>query len=107
MSYPAYMAFSGEPDLTLTSWRVYMTLQPPFLDFVEPRPVKIELLHEALKFQRKRQHSVGRQHVRAAVVWLIARGYLVECGRDSRGVRLLRLAYAVERPATTPTQRTA
>lgn len=68
-----------------------MHLRPPTLHFTEPREKKIWTLAAEL-------HMSPRK-VRDALDWLTARGFLVEHGRDSRGVRRLSIAYAVERPA--------
>lgn len=91
MSYPAYEAFGKEIGPGYATWRVYMALQPPKLDFAVPKDIKTAALAQELR--------MGRQHVRNAITRLIALGYLIEHGRDTRGVRSLRLAYALSQAA--------
>lgn len=104
MSFPSYAAFAKDSGITLTRWRVYMTLQPPFLDFLQPRAVKIVVLAEALRFEGRRhgrrRTGASREDVGAAVDWLVQRGYLTEHGRDARGVRCLTITYAL--PVSAP-----
>jgi hypothetical protein len=38
---------------------------------------------------------MGRRHVIKGLDWLIDHGYLIQHGRDPKGVRSLRLAYAI------------
>lgn len=85
VSYPAFEAFSRVVDHRRAVRRVYQALQPPRLDFALARPVKtIGLAHEL---------KLNPRDVRAALNRLIGDGYLIEHGRDRRGVRSLRLAY--------------
>lgn len=91
MSYPAYDAIGHEIGLGYARWRVYMALQPPTLDFVTPKDVKIAWLCAELRMSPRKAID--------AVNWLTERGYLVAHGRGARGVRSLRLAYSVDRAA--------
>lgn len=68
-----------------------MALQPPLLHFVDRRDVKLAWLVEEL--------HMGRRQVIQALAWLVTHGYVVEHGRDPKGVRSLTLAYALERAA--------
>lgn len=89
MSFPAYDSFGKEIGRGFAVWRVYMALQPPTLDFVKPKDVKVISLANHLR--------MGRRHVSAAILWLIEHGYVVEHSRDAKRVRSLTLAYALER----------
>jgi hypothetical protein len=64
-----------------------MALQPPLLDFAVPRDIKAVWL--------ARELGMGRRHVIKGLDWLIDHGYLIQHGRDPKGVRSLRLAYAI------------
>lgn len=92
LSYPAFSQFGKDIRCGFAAWRVYMALQPPVLDFVEAREVKVWYLRETLHMS---PNSVVR-----SLNWLVECGYLIDAGRVSRGVRTFRLAYQV---ATSPT----
>ena len=85
--YPAYSAFAKDVDIGFARWRVYMALQPPVLDFMRPVDIKIGALARSIPLHRDK--------VRDALNWLTKAGYIVEHGRNSRGVRQLTIAYAV------------
>ena len=91
MSYPAYDAIGHEIGLGYARWRVYMALQPPTLDFVTPKDVKIAWLCAELRMSPRKAID--------AVNWLTERGYLVERSRSAHGVRALTLAYALGKAA--------
>lgn len=85
--YPAFASFGDDPGRTHARWAVYMAVQPPVLSHSLPRPLKLEVI-------------CSRAHVRWATAsevraWLIKRGYLVEHGRDGRGMPLVTLAWAI------------
>lgn len=89
MSYPAYDQLPLEIGRGFATWRVYMALRPPRLDFTQPTEVKVWAIAEEL--------SMSPRKVRAGLDWLVDRGYLIAHGRGTRRVRSLRLAYAVQR----------
>lgn len=87
MTYPALQAFARDPGRTEARWAVLMAVQPPLLDFAQPKPLKLEVI-------------CTRAHVRWATAsevraWLIKQGYLVVHGRDGRGMPLVTLAWAL------------
>lgn len=90
MSYPAFEEFANDPELTFARWRVFMSLQPPFLSHATAQAVKIDVV----QFRAK----VRRQSAIDALGWLIRRGYLVVHCRDSRNVPSVTLAYALPKP---------
>ena len=87
MYFPAYLELAGEADLQASTWLVYMALRPPRLDFTEARDVKAWAVAEELE--------MSPRTVRCALDWLAQRGYLISHGRGARGVRSMRLAYAI------------
>lgn len=85
--YPALHSFNDDPGRTQKRWAVYMAVQPPVLSHSLPRPLKLEEI-----CRRARVRWATASEVRA---WLIHHGYLVEHGRDARGMPLVTLAWAV------------
>lgn len=90
MSYPAYDQLALEIGRGFATWRVYMHLRPPRLDFSDAREVKVWAIAAELQMSQRK--------VRAALDWLVDRGYLIAHSRGDRRVRSVRLAYAVQRP---------
>lgn len=87
MSYPAYDQLALDIGRGFATWRVYMYLRPPRLDFCTPVEVKVWSVALELRMSERK--------VRSALAWLIERGYLREHGRGSRRVRSLTLAWAI------------
>lgn len=85
--YPALHSFNDDPGRTAARWAVYMAVQPPLLDFALPRPLKLEVI-----CTEARVRWATASEVRA---WLIKHGYLIEHGRDARGMPLVTLAWAL------------
>lgn len=90
MSFPAYDQFGQDIRVGFATWRVYMRLRPPRLDFAVAREVKVWALASEL--------SMSPRKVRASLNWLVENGYLISHGLRDGKVRCLRLAYLVERP---------
>jgi len=90
LSYPAFAAFFTDPGITSARIQVFMALQPDralALDFVRPVDVKTEAVARAAR--------VSKGAAVDALAWLVRHGYLVQHGRDGRGIRSVTLAYAV------------
>ncbi|HEY4306549.1 MAG TPA: hypothetical protein VGM82_18885 [Gemmatimonadaceae bacterium] len=88
MYFPAYEQLATDlGNRGATTWRVYMHLLPPRLDFVTPREVKVWAL--AIELQ------LGTEAVSRALNWLVDRGYLIAHERSALGVRSFRLAHAI------------
>ncbi len=87
MSYPAFTSFFAESDRTPARIAVWMALQPPFLSFTLPRPVKISVLRTRAGCSK--QTAIDTLH------WLEQRGYVVAHGRSTRGTVSLSLAWAL------------
>lgn len=85
--YPALHSFNTDPGRTHQRWAVYIAIQPPVLSHSIPRALKLE---EICRAARVRWATASE--VRA---WLIQHGYLIEHGRDARGMPLVTLAWAV------------
>jgi hypothetical protein len=96
LSYPAYDQLASDIGRGFATWRVYMHLRPPRLDFQEPRDVKVWSVATELHMSERK--------VRSAIAWLVEHGYIKPHGRGSRRVRSLTLMWAVDPPAE---QRTA
>lgn len=105
MSFPAYETLSRDIDLGFARWKVYMRLvHGGVLNHATPAEVKAESLAEGIVWRNRRGRSVrlSPRKVRDALDWLVDRGYLVEHGRDPRGVRLLTLCWAMADVASKP-----
>lgn len=85
--YPALVSFNDDPGRTAARWAVYMAVQPPVLSHALPRALKLEEI-----CLRARVRWATASEVRA---WLIKHGYLIEHGRDARGMPLVTLAWAI------------
>lgn len=96
MSCPAYEQLGKDIRLGYASWRCYMRLaigsehEPPILNFVTPVEVKVWYLAQTIPLSPRK--------VRSSLDWLVRMGYLVEHGRDARGVRSLSLAFSASPP---------
>jgi hypothetical protein len=84
-SPPAFAAFDHDPAVGRLAHRLYRHLQSELLDFREPRPVKVRGLAGTL--------HAGTSGVMRSLNWLVARGYLVEHDRGSRGIRSFTMAW--------------
>lgn len=87
--FPAFTSFFAEPERTPARIAVYVALQPPVLDFREPRPVKLESL--------ARLARVHVSEASRALRWLIDRGYLTVHSTDRRKLRTVTLEWCVRR----------
>jgi DNA-binding IclR family transcriptional regulator len=85
VSYPAYQQIGKEIGLGFARWKVYMALQPPTLNFRKPTEIKLVWLAD--------HAHLSRQKAREALDWLVEKRYVIEEGRDNRGVRSLTLAW--------------
>jgi hypothetical protein len=88
VSYPALVSFAADGGRTHARWAVYMAVQPPVLSHALPRALKLEEICHLAKVR-----WATASETRA---WLIAHGYLIEHGRDARGMPLVTLAWALE-----------
>lgn len=85
--YPALVSFNDDPGRTAARWAVYMAVQPPVLSHSLPRALKLEEI-----CLRARVRWTTASETRS---WLIKHGYLIEHGRDARGMPLVTLAWAI------------
>lgn len=90
MSYPAMFAFFADPERTPGRIAVYLAIQDgerPMLGFEVPRPIKVDAVAAAAR--------VSYRTAIDAIHWMLARGYINDRGRDSRGVRQVTLAHRI------------
>ena len=84
---PAFNQILTQPGAPYECVRVYACLLTR-LDFRGPRPLKAHAIAAELRINAKT--------VASALNWLVAHRYVLEDGRDTRGVRQLTLAWTTE-----------
>ncbi|MDB4914063.1 MAG: hypothetical protein JWM95_1707 [Gemmatimonadetes bacterium] len=85
MSYPAMETLWNDSERTPIRWGVYLTIQPPHLDFEDAKPLKVDAVATLAR--------VSTGSASDAINWLIDRGYLKVVSQDGRGVRTVLLKY--------------